>query len=171
MPSPGSYSIRPATEDDLPTIFGFIHALAEYENLSHEIVATPESLRAHLFGAPRRAEVLLACEENTPVGLAIFFHNFSTFLAQPGLYVEDLFVLPEHRGKGHGRALMIALARLAVERGCGRFEWTVLDWNKPSIDFYRSLGAESKSEWNIQRVSGSALRELAGRDLFTERLD
>lgn len=167
MHSIGLYSIRPATEEDLLTIYSFIRALAEYESLSHEVVATPESLQAHLFCEPRRAEVLLACENGTPVGFAIFFHNFSTFLAQPGLYLEDLFVLPEHQGKGHGRALMIALARLAVERGCGRFEWTVLDWNKPSIDFYRSLGAEPKSEWIIQRVAGTALRDLAAQGLFS----
>lgn len=166
MQLPEAFSIRAAVEEDLPTIAAFIRALADYEKLSHEVITTPEALRTHLFREPRRAEVLLACEHGVPVGFAIFFHNFSTFLALPGLYVEDLFVLPEHRGKGFGRALMIALARIAVERGCGRFEWTVLDWNQPSIDFYRSLGAESKSEWIIQRVTGSALQELARRDLF-----
>ncbi len=166
MQSTGAHTIRPATEEDISTIFHFIQSLAEYEKLSHEIVATPETLREHLFREPRRAEVLFACENGVPVGFALYFYNFSTFLAKPGLYVEDLFVLPEHRGKGLGRALMIALARLAVERGCGRFEWTVLDWNQPSIDFYRSLGAEAKSEWIIQRVTGPALRELAARELF-----
>jgi GNAT superfamily N-acetyltransferase len=166
MTTPPALHIRFAKEDEVPTILSFIRALAEYEHLSEEVIATPDALREQLFGPTRRAEVLFSCEDGVPVGIALFFHNFSTFLAKPGLYVEDIFVLPEHRGKGHGRALMISLANLAVERGCGRFEWTVLDWNKPAIDFYRSLGAESKSEWVIQRVSGAALTELADRQLF-----
>ncbi|HEV7868935.1 MAG TPA: GNAT family N-acetyltransferase [Chthoniobacteraceae bacterium] len=163
------FLIRPATEDDLPTIMAFIHALADFESLTHEVTATPDELREHLFGVTPRAEVLLACEDHIAVGFALFFHNFSTFLSKPGLYVEDVFVLPEHRGKGYGRALMVQLARVARDRGCGRFEWTVLDWNQRAIDLYRSLGAESKSEWIIQRVSGPALDSLAARPLFSEQ--
>jgi GNAT superfamily N-acetyltransferase len=164
MALPAHFKIRRATPEDAPTLLALVHALAEYENLSHEVVATPEMFREQLFGPNPRAEALVACESGNPIGLAIFFHNFSTFLGKPGLYVEDIFVLPEARGRGYGRALMVALAQLAVQRGCGRFEWTVLDWNKPAIDFYRSLGAEAKSEWIIQRVSGNALQELARRE-------
>ena len=166
MPSAPQFSIRPAVADDAPLVHSFISALAEYEHLSVEMVATVDDLRRELFGPSPRAEVVFACEGETPVGFALFFHNFSTFLARAGLYVEDIFVLPEHRGKGYGRALMIHLARVAHERGCGRFEWTVLDWNQPAIDFYRTLGAETKKEWIIQRVSGPALAELASRPLF-----
>jgi GNAT superfamily N-acetyltransferase len=164
-----SFSIRPATADDVTLVLEFIHALAEYEKLTHEITATPEEMAEHLFGASPRAEVLFPCEDEKPVGFALFFHNFSTFLARPGLYLEDLFILPEHRGKGYGRALMIYLAQVAQARGCGRFEWAVLDWNKPSIAFYRSLGATPMSEWIIQRVSGDALNELAAKPLFSAR--
>jgi GNAT superfamily N-acetyltransferase len=160
------FSIRSATPEDVPLVLDFIRALAEYEKLTHEITATPTQMREHLFGPNPRAEVLFPCEDELPVGFALFFHNFSTFLARPGLYLEDLFVLPEHRGKGYGRAMMIHLARLAQERGCGRFEWAVLDWNQPSIDFYRSLGALPMSQWIIQRVSGDALDELAAKPLF-----
>jgi len=163
-----AFSIRAATANDVSLILDFIRALAEYEKLTHEITATPAQMAEYLFGSHPRAEVLFACEDGTPVGFALFFHNFSTFLARPGLYLEDLFVLPEHRGKGYGRAIMIHLARLAEERGCGRFEWAVLDWNKPSIDFYRSLGAIPMSQWIIQRVSGDALHTLAAKPLFTE---
>jgi GNAT superfamily N-acetyltransferase len=166
MPQPPGFSIRAATRDDVPTIFAFIHALAEFENLMHEVTATEDELREELFGVSPRAEVLLACENGTPVAFALFFHNFSTFLSRAGLYVEDLFVLPEHRSKGYGRALMLHLAKLAKERGCGRFEWTVLDWNQRAIDFYRSLGAEPMSQWIIQRVTGPALEKLASRPLF-----
>ena len=161
-----AFTIRSASEHDIPLVLHFIRAIAEYEHLSDEVTATEEDLRKHLFGEARRAEVVFACEHGEAVGFALFFHNFSTFLGKPGLYLEDLFILPEHRGKGYGRALMIHLARLARDRGCGRFEWTVLDWNTPSIEFYRSLGAASKSEWIIQRVSGAALNELAERSLF-----
>jgi len=166
MPSSPRFSIRPAVAEDAATVHAFICALAEYEKLGHEVTASIEDLRRELFGATPRAEVVFACEDGAPIGIALFFHNFSTFLGRPGLYVEDIFVLPEHRGKGYGRALMIHLAKVAHERGCGRFEWTVLDWNQPAIDFYRTLGAESKQEWIIQRVSGPALIELAGRPLF-----
>jgi GNAT superfamily N-acetyltransferase len=166
MQSPSVFSMRTATPADIPTILRFIRLLAEYEKLSHEVTATEEQMRAHLFGEPQRAEVLLACEEAVPVGFAMFFHNFSTFLAKPGLYVEDIFILPEYRGKGYGRALMIQLARIATERKCGRFEWAVLAWNQPSLDFYRSLGAQPMSDWTIHRVSGAALDALAKRPLF-----
>jgi GNAT superfamily N-acetyltransferase len=166
MSTPDDFIIRPATAADAPTILAFIRLLAEYEKLAHEVTATPEQLRAQLFGAKPAAEVVLACEAERPVGFALYFTNFSTFLAKPGIYLEDVFVLPEARGKGYGRALLIHLARLAVERGCGRFEWAVLDWNQPALDFYRSLGAEPLSEWTGQRVTGKALTDLAARDLF-----
>ncbi|MEQ1859978.1 MAG: GNAT family N-acetyltransferase [Chthoniobacteraceae bacterium] len=160
------FSIRVATEDDASLVHAFIRELAEYEKLAHEMVASVEDLRRELFGAQPRAEVVFACEDGGAVGFALFFHNFSTFVGRPGLYVEDIFVRPAHRGKGYGRALMIHLAKLAHERGCGRFEWTVLDWNQPALDFYRSLGAEAKTEWIIQRVGGDALAALAARPLF-----
>jgi GNAT superfamily N-acetyltransferase len=166
MPQPAGFSIRPATRDDVPAILAFIHALAEFENLTHEVTATEDKLRVELFGPTPQAEVLLACEDGKPVGFALFFHNFSTFLSRAGLYVEDLFILPEHRGKGYGRALMLHLAKVARERGCGRFEWAVLDWNQRAIDFYKSLGAEPMSQWIIQRVTGAALEKLASRPLF-----
>ena len=166
MSTPDDFTIRAATEADVPTILAFIRLLAEYEKLAHEVTATPEQLRAQLFGAKPAAEVVIACEACRPVGFALYFTNFSTFLAKPGIYLEDVFVLPQARGKGYGRALLIHLARLAVERGCGRFEWAVLDWNQPAIDFYRSLGAEPLSEWTGQRVTGTALTDLAARDLF-----
>ena len=130
--------IRSATPEDVPTIARLIRALAEFEKLSHEVVLREESLRQHLFGEHRHAEVVLAEDAGHVVGFALFFHTYSTFLAQPSLYLEDLFVLPEHRGRGHGKGLLSHLARLAVERGCGRFEWSVLDWNAPAIAFYRS---------------------------------
>ena len=171
MKTSATFHIRTATEADVPTIARLIRALAEYENLSHEVVGTAAELRTHLFAEPRRAEVLLACEGETAVGLALFFHNFSTFLAKPGLYIEDIFVLPEHRGNGYGRALMIELARVAAERGCGRMEWAVLDWNQPAIDFYKSLGAVPMSEWTIYRMSEAALQALAARPLFSERAE
>src|SRR5688572_29568745 len=155
------FLIRPATIEDVPTILAFIRALSEYEKLTHEVTATEDDLRRELFGATPRAEVVLACENTTPVGFALFFHNFSTFLGRPGLYLEDVFVLPTHRGKGYGRALMLHLARVAQDRGCGRFEWAVLDWNTPAIEFYRSLGAEPMNQWVIQRVTGDRLTALS----------
>ncbi len=163
-----TFHIRAATAEDAPTIAHLIRALADYENLAQEVTGTVEELRTHLFEKPGRAEVLLACEDQTPVGIALFFHNFSTFLARPGLYIEDIFVLPGHRGKGYGRALMIQLARVAEERGCGRMEWAVLDWNQPAMDFYKSLGAVPMSEWTIQRVPEPALKALAARRLFAD---
>ena len=152
-------AIRLATEHDVPLIHELIVGLAEYEKLAHEVVGTEADLRATLFGARAYAEVLIADEG---AGFALFFHNYSTFLARPGIYLEDLFVRPASRGRGIGRALMIALAKIAVERKCGRFEWAVLDWNADAIRFYRSLGAVGIDAWRIQRVTGDALTALAG---------
>ncbi|SDQ28207.1 Ribosomal protein S18 acetylase RimI [Pseudoxanthomonas sp. CF385] len=159
-----SITLRTATRADIPQILAFIHGLAEYEKLAHEAVATPALLERHLFGDRPAAEVVIAEADGVPAGFALFFHSFSTFLGQPGLYLEDLFVLPSHRGLGLGKRLMVHLAHLAVERGCGRFEWSVLDWNTPAIDFYRRLGATGLDAWTVQRVSGAALQALAAQD-------
>lgn len=156
-------TLRLATESDVPLILDFIHGLAEYEKLAHEVVADADTLRASLFGDRRVAEVIIAEYKNEPAGFALFFHNFSTFLGRPGVYLEDLFVLPELRGKGIGQELLSCLARIAVDRGCGRLEWSVLDWNEPAIRFYRRLGAESMDEWTVFRVTGEALDKLAAR--------
>lgn len=153
--------IRPATPADVPTVVQLILALAEYERLAHEVVLDEAQLREHLFGARPYAECLIAEDNGLAVGFALFFHNYSTFLTRPGVYLEDLFVLPDHRGKGYGKALLIALAKLAVERGCGRLEWAVLDWNEPSIQFYKALGAKPMDEWTVYRVTGDALAKLA----------
>jgi GNAT superfamily N-acetyltransferase len=156
--------IRPATPADTPTIAALIRALAEYERLTREVRFDEAELREHLFGERPYAEVILAEDDAAPgtvVGFALFFHNFSTFLGKPGIYLEDLFVQPEHRGNGHGRALLAALARIAVERQCGRLEWSVLDWNEPSINFYRSLGATPLDEWTAYRLTGESLNALA----------
>jgi GNAT superfamily N-acetyltransferase len=152
--------IRPATAADAPVIVRLIRALAEYERLSDQVVLDEGQLREHLFGSRPAAEVLLAEDEGRVVGFALFFPNFSTFLGRPGLYLEDLFVLPECRGRGHGKALFRALARLAVERGCGRLEWAVLNWNEPAIGFYRALGAVPMDEWTVYRLTGEALQKL-----------
>jgi GNAT superfamily N-acetyltransferase len=154
-------SIRPARRDDVPVILALIRALAEYERLADQCRADAPSLEATLFGDRPAAEVLIAEVDGAAAGFALFFHNYSTFLARPGLYLEDLFVQPEHRGLGVGRRLMAALARIAVARGCGRFEWSVLDWNAPAIGFYRRLGAIGMEGWTVQRVSGEALQRLA----------
>jgi GNAT superfamily N-acetyltransferase len=154
-------SIRPATEQDVPLIEGFIRDLARYEHLEHEMVATEEGLRKTLFGERRYAEVVFACIADDPVGFALFFHNYSTFLGKPGIYLEDLFVRPEARGRGIGKRLLAWLAQTTVARDCGRLEWAVLDWNEPSIGFYRSLGAILKSEWQIFRLTGDPLKALA----------
>ena len=154
-------TVRPATERDVPALLAFIRELAEYEKLSHEVSASEAQLRATLFGPRPFAEALLACADGEPVGFALFFHNYSTFLARPGLYLEDLYVRPAWRGRGFGKRLLTTVARLAVERGCGRYEWTVLDWNVPSIRFYEGLGAEMKSDWRIMRVTGAALERMA----------
>ncbi len=154
-------AIRPAVREDVGAILGFIRELAEYEKLAHEAVADETGLAAQLFGPRPYAEVLIAEVEGTPAGFALFFHNFSTFLGKPGLYLEDLYVQPAFRKLGLGKQLMTRLAQIAVERDCGRFEWSVLDWNTPAIDFYRRLGAVGMDEWTVQRVSGDTLRALA----------
>lgn len=153
--------IRFATAADVPVIHDLILGLADYEKLSHAVTADAADLREQLFGARPAAEVLLAEDAGACIGFALFFHNFSTFVGKRGLYLEDLFVRPEARGRGAGKALMVFLARLARERGCGRFEWSVLDWNTPSIDFYRAIGAQPLDDWTIQRMSGAAIERLA----------
>jgi GNAT superfamily N-acetyltransferase len=149
--------IAPATESDVAVILGFIRKLAEYEKLSHQVAATEELLRDTLFGARRVAEVLIAYLGDEPAGFALYFHNFSTFLGRPGIYLEDLFVEPGHRGKGIGKALLTQIAKIARERNCGRLEWAVLDWNRPAIDFYRGLGAVPLDDWTLFRVTGEVL--------------
>lgn len=157
-------STRPATEADVPVILSLIRELADYEKLTHEVVATVDSLRETLFGPRPCAEALMGCVDGQAVGFALFFQNYSTFLARPGLHLEDLYVQPAHRGCGLGKALITAVARIAQERGCGRYEWTVLDWNTPAIRFYESLGAEMKGDWRIMRVTGDALEKMAATD-------
>lgn len=157
-------AIRPATPDDVPLIRQLIMELADYERMRDAAVATDAQLREQLFGAQPAAEVLIGEVDGQPAGFALFFHNFSTFLGRRGLYLEDLFVRPQFRGAGLGKHLMASLARLAVHRGCGRFEWSVLDWNTPSIGFYRSIGAVGMDEWTVQRLEGDALHALAARD-------
>jgi GNAT superfamily N-acetyltransferase len=157
----GEIEISQAGPEDCADILKFIKYLAVYEKLEHEVVATTEVLRENLFGRRRTAEVLFASIGGRRVGIAIFFHNFSTFLGKPGIYLEDLFVLPEARGKGAGKALLVHLAKLAVERDCGRLEWSVLDWNTPAIDFYKSLGAVAMDEWTVYRLTGEGLAHLA----------
>ena len=153
--------VRVATEGDIPLILSLIRELAEYEKLSHEVVATEEDLRATLFGERPFAEVLIAEYDGDPAGFALFFHNFSTFLGKPGIYLEDLYVKPEFRGAGVGKRLLARLARLAKERGCGRLEWWVLDWNEPSIGFYDMIGAVAMDDWTVYRLAGRALDDLA----------
>jgi GNAT superfamily N-acetyltransferase len=155
--------IRTAVPADVPTIAALIRALAEYEHLAHEVVLDETVLQRHLFGPRPYAEVLIAEADDEPVGFALFFHNFSTFLGRPGIYLEDLFVRPEARGRGLGTALLVELGRLARERDCGRIEWAVLDWNEPSIAFYRSLGAAPKDEWVLYRLTGEPMAALAER--------
>jgi GNAT superfamily N-acetyltransferase len=156
-----AFLIRPAVAADVPLILDFIRRLAEYEKLSHLVVATEDLLREQLFGPRAHVEVLLVFEGEQPAGFAVYFHNFSTFLGRKGLWLEDLFVLPEARGRGYGKKLLLTLARIAAERNCGRFEWAVLDWNQPSIDFYKGLGAVPLDDWTIFRVTGDALQKLA----------
>ena len=156
-----SFTIRTATEADIPVILSLIRDLAEYERAPDAVVATEAGLRDVLFGPKPSAEVLLAVENAEPVGFAIFFHNFSTWLGKPGLYLEDLFVRPERRGKGYGRALLERLAQIARTRGCGRMEWAVLDWNEPAIQFYRKLGAQSMDEWTVFRLTEEGIAKLA----------
>ena len=155
------FQIRPATKADVSLILTFIRDLAEYERLASSVVATEELLRTTLFGAKAYAEVLIGEEGGAPVAFALFFHNYSTFLGRPGLYLEDLFVRPDARGRGYGRAMLVRLAQIARERQCGRLEWWVLDWNEPAIEFYRRLGAVPMDEWTVFRVTGKALEDLA----------
>lgn len=150
---------RFATQDDISLILDFIKELAEYENMLEEVVATEDLLNEWIFDK-KVAEVIFALEGDTEVGFALFFHNFSTFLGKAGIYLEDLYVKPEYRGKGHGKGLIKKLASIAVERECGRLEWWCLDWNKPSIDFYLTLGAEPMDEWTVYRISGDTLKKL-----------
>ena len=156
------FTIRPATEADVPVIGQLIRELGEYERLAHEAVATDADLRATLFGPRPYAEVLIAEAGTEVAGFALFFHNYSTFVGKPGLYLEDLYVRPEHRRRGLGTAFFRRLARVAVERGCGRMEWSVLDWNEPALRFYSKVGAVPMSDWTVQRLAGDALRQLAG---------
>lgn len=156
-----SLTIRAATEADSCQILEFIRALADFERLSHECEATESRIRATLFGANRCAEALIAELDGQPVGFGIFFQTYSTFLARPGLYLEDLFVQPAHRGKGIGKALLASVAQVAIERGCARLDWAVLDWNSPAWMFYEALGAEPKSDWTVHRMAGDSLAGLA----------
>lgn len=156
----GKTEIRFATSQDIPIILDFIKKLAEYEKMSDEVVATEELLNEWIF-QKQKAEVIFALEDGKEVGFALFFHNFSTFLGKAGIYLEDLFVLSEYRGMGHGKALLSKLAEIACERGCGRLEWSCLDWNKPSIDFYLSLGASPMEDWTVYRVTGEKLIQLS----------
>src|SRR5438067_1435306 len=160
-PTTGTPMIRPAAAADVPTIARLIRDLAEYERLAHAVTFDESRLHEYLFGARRYAEVLLAEDGGRVVGFALFFHNFSTFRGQPGIYLEDLFVEPGARGRGHGKALLRALAKLAVQRDCGRLEWAVLNWNEPSIDFYRALGATPMGDWTTYRLTGDELHTLA----------
>ena len=164
-----SFIIREARPDDAEALASLIVALATYENLEHEARASADDLRRHLFGPRPAAEAILAEADGAAVGFAIFFPTFSTFRGQPGLYLEDLFVLPEHRGRGLGKALISAVAAEAVARGCGRLEWAVLDWNAPSVAFYRSLGAEPLDEWTTYRIADEPLNRLAERGKFTTK--
>lgn len=162
--TPPVLSIRSATHADVPLIRQLIAELADYERLAHAAVATEEGLRSQLFGPQPAAEVLIAEADGQPAGFALFFHNFSTFAGKRGLYLEDLFVRPQFRGTGLGKHLMATLARIAVQRDCGRFEWSVLDWNTPAIGFYRRLGAVGMDGWTVQRLEGEALHALAAHD-------
>jgi GNAT superfamily N-acetyltransferase len=158
------FQVRLATVEDVPIILQFIKALADYERLPHLVVATEELLKETLFGKRQVAEVILGFEGLTPVAFALYFHNFSTFLGLPGIYLEDLFVNPEYRRKGHGKKMLTCLAEITVERKCGRLEWSVLDWNEPAIDFYQKLGAQPMNEWTMFRLTGNELNQLAGQN-------
>lgn len=156
-----AFELRSPTEDEVHLVVGFIHELAEYEKLSHECLISEETLRESLFGSRPYAETLLAFLDDKPIGFCLFFHNYSTFLGKPGLYLEDLYIQPEYRNRGYGKLILARLAAIAIERGCGRFEWAVLDWNEPSIAFYRKIGAVPMNEWTVQRLTGDALQALA----------
>lgn len=164
QPITDRFDIRMATERDTPVVFDFIRELAEYEQLQHNVEATVEDIHEALFGQRPVAEALIAYVDGRPAGFALFFMNFSTFVGKPGLYLEDLYVKPELRGQGCGKAMLVRLARLARERGCGRFEWAVLDWNTPSIEFYKKLGARLMSEWILCRMGRDQIAALAELD-------
>ncbi len=155
------FEIRPATPADVPAIFSLIQALAEYEKLSHQVTGNADDLNAHLFGEKPFVEAIVADTSTQIVGFALFLPNYSTFLTKPGIYLEDLFVLPDYRGQGIGKALIVSVAKLAVDRGCGRFDWCVLDWNEPAIEFYKRMGATVLPDWRICRVSDDALLQMA----------
>ncbi len=160
MSAPDELVIRPVEREDLPVLHRLVRALAVYERLEHLVVSTPADFERELFGPEARIECVLAEVAGTPIGFALWFHNFSTFLGRKGLYLEDLFVIPEMRGRGYGKALLRHLAQIAVERGCGRFEWSVLDWNAPSIAFYEAMGATVLPDWRIVRMTGETLRKF-----------
>ena len=155
------FEIRSAIEADVPTVLSFIRKLASYEGLSQEVVATEELLRKTLFGQPQTAEVAIGYLDDLPIGFVLYFHNYSTFLGRPGLYIEDLFVDENYRRRGYGRMLLLHVARLARERGCGRLEWSVLDWNEAAVNFYKKLGAVAMSEWTVFRLAGGNLDRLS----------
>ncbi len=157
------FTIKPATKKDVPVILSFITKLADYERLSHEVVASEELLQRTLFGARRTAEVVIGYYNDEPVGFGLFFHNFSTFLGRPGIFIEDLFVEENYRRRGFGGALLVYIANLAAARGCGRLEWSVLDWNEPAINFYKKFGDSPMKEWTVFRLTGERLDRLAGR--------
>lgn len=156
------FALRPTAPSDIPVLFELIQALADYENLSHAVVGSADALEEHLFGSKPYVEAIVAECGGKAVGFALFFHNYSTFLTKPGIYLEDLFVLPEFRRMGIGKAMLAYLAQLAVSRDCGRLEWSVLDWNEPAISFYKTMGASVLPDWRICRVTGEALAQLAG---------
>ena len=164
-----AFELRSPTEDEVHLVVGFIHELAEYEKLSHECLISEEALRESLFGSRPYAETFLAFLDDEPIGFCLFFHNYSTFLGKPGLYLEDVYIQPEYRNRGYGKLILARLAALAIERGCGRFEWAVLDWNEPSIAFYRKIGAVPMNEWTVQRLTGDALRALAATKTISEK--
>lgn len=168
MNTPSDFQIRPARVEDVPIVLQLIRDLATYERAPDEVVATEEQLINVLFGERRVAEVLLGFEEESPVGFAVYFYSFSTWLGRPGLYLEDLFVKPEKRGKGYGRALLVELANVARDRGCGRMEWAVLNWNEPAIKFYRALGAKPMDEWTVFRLTRQEIAKLANTAATTE---
>ena len=164
MTTASNFTIRPATVSDVDTIFSLIKELAEYERLAHQVVATQKDIHNSLFGERPFAEALIGDYERTPISFALFFYNFSTFIGKPGIYLEDLYVKPEYRSKGFGRKMLVHIARLAIKRNCGRFEWSVLDWNTPAIRTYEKLNAKPMQNWILYRLTGTALAELAKED-------